>query len=138
MNSIKISNYAHKVSHHAREKQIAIKLLDNIDKLYESVEISSRRWIFELLQNAKDSSINNVKIEIELNKGYLEFRHNGNPFTIENIVYLIEQISSKEREEEEFQKNIKTSGKFGTGFITTHLLSKKVSKKKNNIKFFFI
>ena len=122
----KISNYAFKISHEAREKQIAIKLLDGIDKLYESPDISSRRWIFELLQNAKDIAEKEVKIEIEFDKNYLEFRHNGKPFLIENIVYLIEQISSKERAKE-LNKNVKTTGKFGTGFITTHLLSKKVN-----------
>ena len=104
MNEQKISNYANIVSTIAREKQIAIKLLDNIEKLYENLDNSSRRWVFELFQNAKDIAEKDVKVEIEFDNNYLEFRHNGNPFSIENIVHLIEQISSKDREEEEFQK----------------------------------
>ncbi|MBP0030805.1 DUF3883 domain-containing protein [Roseofilum sp. Guam] len=108
----------------AYQKVIATKLLDGIDQLFNRAS-SKRRWIWELLQNAKDVAHEEVKIEIILTQDYVEFRHNGNPFSIENITYLIEQVSSKERKREDNQTP-KTTGKFGTGFMTTHLLSRKV------------
>ncbi|MDJ1174784.1 sacsin N-terminal ATP-binding-like domain-containing protein [Roseofilum capinflatum] len=108
----------------AYQKVIATKLLDGIDQLFNRAS-SKRRWIWELLQNAKDVANEQVKVEIILTPEYVEFRHNGNPFSIENITYLIEQVSSKERKREEHQTP-KTTGKFGTGFMTTHLLSRKV------------
>ena len=46
---------------------------------------------------------------------------NGKPFTMQNIVFLIEQVSTKDRDEKEGIE--KSTGKFGTGFLTTHLLS---------------
>ncbi|MEH7140436.1 hypothetical protein, partial [Priestia megaterium] len=45
------------------------------------------------------------------------FSHNGLPFSYENLLDLITQISSKQSSEE------KKTGKFGTGFMSTHLLS---------------
>ncbi len=115
----------------AHRQQTATKLFDGIRKLYSS-ESSPRRWIWELLQNAKDVAHNNVKVEIIFNKSYLEFKHNGKPFLMKNITYLIEQVSTKDRNSNKTAENtngndkVKTTGKFGTGFMTTHLLSKVV------------
>lgn len=55
----------------------------------------------------------------------LNFVIYGRLFTTENIVFLIEQVSSKERSLTAENKK-KSTGKFGTGFLTTHLLSEKV------------
>lgn len=115
----------------AHRQQTATKLFDGIRRLYSS-ESSPRRWIWELLQNAKDVANNNVQVEIIFNKDYLEFKHNGKPFLMKNITYLIEQVSTKDRnsnqapENQINRKKIRTTGKFGTGFMTTHLLSKVV------------
>lgn len=49
------------------------------------------------------------------------------PFTADNIRFLIEQISTKSRNRSESKS--KTTGKFGTGFLTTHLLSEIVTVK---------
>lgn len=110
---------------------IATKILDLMDNLrLNSNGNASRRWIWELLQNAKDVSYEDrkivTKINLDTNKKILEFSHNGKPFTSENITFLIEQVSTKEREK---NKEIasKTTGKFGTGFLTTHLLSEIVT-----------
>lgn len=108
----------------AYQKVIATKLLDGIEQLSDR-RSSKRRWIWELLQNAKDVANEQVRVEIVLTKDYVEFRHNGKPFSIENITYLIEQVSSKERNTE-VNELPKTTGKFGTGFMTTHLLSPQV------------
>ncbi len=110
----------------ALRKLVAQKLLDGIDKIVlDATELSSRRWVWELLQNAKDVADKNVKIEIEFKDNFVEFRHNGNPFEMEHLTYLIKQISTKDRQNE--NSEIETTGQFGTGFMTTHLLSKIVN-----------
>lgn len=115
---------AYESSLKAHQKLVATKLLDGIEKLYEN-KGSERRWIWELLQNAKDVADQSVKVEVILTKDSVEFKHNGNPFLMDNITYLIEQVSTKDRAESA-EELLATTGKFGTGFMTTHLLSKKV------------
>lgn len=93
------------------------------NKAVEKKDAMRRRWIWELIQNASDCVYNDKKINIDVsvkdNKS-LEFTHDGCPFTYENLIDLVTQISSKQSAEEE------KTGKFGTGFISTHLLSEKV------------
>ena len=63
-----------------------------------------RRWVWELLQNASDWTPRGSKINIEIkyvDKESLKFAHDGLPFTYENLVDLITQISSKQSDEEE-------------------------------------
>lgn len=124
------SNKIQQVRREAQEVNAANKIIDMLDKLrLSSNENSPRRWIWELLQNAKDvtNSSGKVKIMICFNeeKGILKFSHNGKPFTTTQLVYLIEQVSTKERSVDN-SKEEKKSGKFGTGFLTTHLLSEQV------------
>lgn len=74
-----------------------------MSKLRSSVEASPttpKRWVWELVQNAKDVSIEGkvrVKIESDLDSenAHVTFNHNGAPFSAENIRFLIEQVSSK-------------------------------------------
>lgn len=78
-----------------------------------------RRWIWELIQNAVDSSRESgAKIWVEYDKenDILRFSHNGKFFTYDNLIDLITQISSK-------SDDVNNVGKFGTGFISTHLIS---------------
>lgn len=124
--SSKIKQSKEKVYNHA----IATKILDLMDRLrLDANKNTERRWIWELLQNAKDVAIDKVSVEIKATlteqSGELEFSHNGKPFSVDNITFLIEQVSTKERKSKEGEKP-KTTGKFGTGFLTTHLLSEKV------------
>lgn len=83
-----------------------------------------RRWIWELIQNASDCAFPDKGVNISINydriNRHLQFTHDGKPFTYENLIDLITQISSKQSDTE------KKTGKFGTGFISTHLLSEKV------------
>ena len=107
----------------AQETQAAIKIQDKLNELKsKDVEISSYRWIWELIQNAKDCTNSSGKIDIQIvfdsARRILEFKHNGKLFATKNIVYLIEQVSTKER-----SRNTENTGKFGTGFLTTNLLS---------------
>lgn len=123
-------------------------------KLYNEIYINlpgkpnaPRRWIWELLQNAKDVISVAGLIEINLNENSIEFSHNGSPFLHENLLALLSQNSTKKHnysddEKQEFldrlvslndinendaKSFLNISGRFGTGFMTTYLLSKKVS-----------
>ncbi|GKX31352.1 hypothetical protein SH1V18_38320 [Vallitalea longa] len=112
----------------AYETNVANKIIDQLKKLrFSNNENSAKRWIWELCQNAKDvcNSTGKVKISIYLDKENKKvfFRHNGKAFTTENLVYLIEQVSTKDRI---LEGDDRKSGKFGTGFLTTHLLSETV------------
>ena len=80
------------------------------------------RWIWELLQNARDASTvgsNHLVAEIQYNSQKLVFLHNGSGFTPHQITHLIYHGSTKVEDEE-------TIGKYGSGFLTTHLLSPKI------------
>ncbi|SEH48056.1 sacsin N-terminal ATP-binding-like domain-containing protein [Chryseobacterium culicis] len=107
-------------------RSIADKIIKRLHDLEKTVQNNHGRWAWELLQNAKDSvadSERQVSVNIEFCEDWIEFSHNGNHFTEQDIRGLINQISSKEVNEGEI--SIKT-GRFGTGFLTTHLLSKEV------------
>ncbi len=96
-------------------------MLKNLNKIFKSSKYNNSRWIWELIQNAKDtaSESNPVDIVIAIDSDYLSFSHNGNGFTLDDLAYLIFQGSAKS------PSNGK-SGRFGSGFLTTHLLSKEV------------
>lgn len=82
-----------------------------------------KRWFWELLQNAKDSvsetETETVNVKIEIKEKEIAFSHSGNPFELDEILSLIIQGSSKTDDDSK-------TGRFGTGFMTTYLLSKKV------------
>lgn len=89
----------------------------------ENQEIFRKRWIWELIQNANDCCRDGEKIDIEIKfdgHSKLSFGHNGKGFKEENLWSMVTQISSK-------QSDDKTTGQFGTGFITTTLLSPKIT-----------
>lgn len=94
---------------------------------YSNNEDSAKRWIWELCQNAKDVCNYTGKVKICINfdedNQKITFRHNGKAFSMANIMSLINQSSSKDRND----GSERESGKFGTGFITTHLLSEIVN-----------
>ena len=96
-------------------------ILDELTQLINSGDKFERRWLWELLQNAKDSvsSEQQVQIDIVLADNTLTFQHSGNPFKDEEIIHLIYHGSTKKDLDDK-------SGKFGTGFLATHLLSREV------------
>lgn len=107
-------------------RSIADKIIKRLHDLEKTVQNNHGRWAWELLQNAKDSvaeSDRKVSVCIEFSDDWIEFSHNGDHFTEKDIRGLINQISSKEVDEGEVSKR---TGRFGTGFLTTHLLSKEV------------
>ena len=95
-------------------------------KVLESNRMSRlTRWIWELLQNARDTSANidrklvasvEYKWREESECGELIFQHNGLKFKAKQIAHLIYHGTTKLESEE-------TIGQYGSGFLTTHLLS---------------
>ena len=112
---------------HNYYKQIADKITQLLDKIHDS-QLSDKRWVWELMQNAKDvpNKFGRVSVLIELWEDKLIFSHNGDYFTDGNITGLIQQVSSKDSANE---GELKQTGKFGTGFIATHLLSNIIDVK---------
>lgn len=101
---------------------IATKIMQHMARIRNSSDVNqARRWVMELLQNARDVAYPDqpVKIRITLEEDKLTFSHTGQPFRVENILAIINQVSSKVDDEE-------TVGQFGTGFVTTFQLSEQV------------
>lgn len=92
-------------------------IYNELEKLKNLATIHKRRWIWELCQNAVDSAESKVAIEVELREQAVIFRHNGHPFTEAEIAHLIYHGSTKRGEGGKL-------GRWGTGFLTTHLLSR--------------
>lgn len=109
-------------------KLTADKVIQILSDVRNERTKSRRRWIWELMQNAKDvpNIYGGVTIEITLKENEFIFSHNGNPFRVENITGLIQQVSSGKPSG---STNKRITGKFGTGFISTHLLSDTVTVK---------
>ena len=110
--SLLIDYYVQKVSARLRE-------------LRSPSDSDKKRWIWELLQNAKDCISNSfertsVDIEVIVEDNYIIFKHNGEPFSPKALNSLIWQKSGEKR------GNSESTGRFGTGFLTTHTLSQNV------------
>lgn len=116
-----------------RSESEARDIIHDIQKLYTLPEERKTRWIWELLQNAKDvANTNGVNIHIKLTRDRLDFKHNGAPFETKHLLAILYKTSTKSLNGEGG-----TTGKYGTGFVTTHILNKKlkvsgVHKKADN------
>src|SRR5690554_5456466 len=78
-------------------KLTADKIRQILSKVLNSPTQSAKRWVWELMQNAKDvpnKKFGRVSIRIVLNADTLIFEHNGDPFSLSNIYSLIQQVSS--------------------------------------------
>ncbi len=73
------------------------------------------------MQNAHDAqpAPNSLIVSIKYRPGKLVFLHNGSGFKTEQIYHLIFHGSTKFEDEE-------TTGQYGSGFLTTHLLSSEI------------
>ncbi len=105
-------------------KMTADKIVQTLSKVRNKESLTSKRWLWELLQNAKDipNRFGAVRVVIELSGDKVKFSHNGDPFTLNNVISLIQQVSSKSSTNEDEE----VTGKFGTGFISTHIISPKI------------
>ena len=82
------------------------------------------RWVWELLQNARDAAIPETEgglvAAIEQTQTELVFKHNGVDFDKDQIAHLIYHGSTK-------TENPESLGQYGTGFLSTHLLSPEIN-----------
>jgi hypothetical protein len=110
-----------------REKQRteseARDIIHDVNRLYTFPENTLTRWIWELLQNAKDvANPDGITISITLTQDKLTFAHNGKPFETKHLLAILYKTSTKSLNGEGG-----TTGKYGTGFVTTHILNKKLT-----------
>lgn len=97
--------------------QTVFKRLGDIE--HKRLTIQSR-WIWELVQNARDASagIDGLRLQVQVEANKLTFRHNGAPFKDKEIAHLILHGTTKH--------DNGGVGRFGTGFITTHLIARRI------------
>ena len=106
-----------------RSESEARDIIHDIDKLNTFPENKKTRWVWELLQNAKDvATEEGVNITYELKNDEIIFSHNGSAFETKNLLALLYKTSTKSLSGVDG-----TTGKYGTGFITTHILSRKLT-----------
>ena len=124
MNSSRIDKTDHNPEDEIKTKVLVENTSQGIFKYLTEIENQrdtySHRWAYELIQNALDSSWDDKKLKIAFSfeGNFLRFTHNGRPFKKEEIAHLIYHGSTKRETD---------LGKFGTGFLVTHLLSKEVT-----------
>ncbi len=108
-------------------KNTADKVMQGLEKVRDHKEINCRRWIWELVQNAKDvrNRFGQVSVKITRYPDRLVFAHNGDPFHTWNVTALINQVSAKPSD----SVDLEITGKYGTGFISTHLLNTRITVK---------
>jgi hypothetical protein len=111
----------------AREQQRlnipAKRILEKIQGIPSDIEKLQRRWFWELLQNASDYN-DEVEVILELFPDKVIFKHNGKPFRPIDTENLIAPDSGKDDKETRTEDMI---GQFGTGFISTHVLSSHIT-----------
>ncbi len=114
----------------AREHQLlkndARRILTRVTEARKNPADAGGRWPFELLQNAYDAGSADGIRPVSVRFGWREedgdkqavfFEHNGAPFASQDIAALLSGGSNKE-----FDSDI-TTGRFGTGFLVTHVLA---------------
>lgn len=104
----------------------AKRTLEHLKPILSKSHELRKRWMWELLQNASDLG-DEISVEFEITDTQLIFRHNGKLFGLDEAFNLIMPDSSKD--EESLRTNEEENppiGQFGTGFISTHILSKRI------------
>ena len=113
---------------HSRDSVLHKMYVSNVGNRLREMEtpsdIDCQRWPWELMQNAKDSisgsDRNSVEIILEINEDKVIFQHDGCPFNGKTYLALLYKYSEGK------SNNTESTGRFGTGFLTTHSLSKVV------------
>lgn len=133
MKELKRKISAPSVTQDATKKLLRKMYISNVAKrlreLNAPTDNDRKRWIWELIQNAKDTIVgdnnrNEINVRIEIDGDTVKFRHDGNPFTADARFGLLYKYS-------EDKENQESTGRFGTGFLTTHCLSKVVTIESN-------
>ncbi len=110
------------IKNRALTDNTAQSVLNHLTGLESNRARMRTRWIWELLQNARDTSANadtRLVASVEHGPNELIFQHNGPKFDMYQIVHLIYHGSTKVEDEG-------TIGQYGSGFLTTHLLSPEI------------
>ena len=107
---------------HSRNE--ARRIRTRVDQARHSPHSAGIRWPFELLQNALDAGPRNgrstVTVGLRNDATTVVFKHDGAPFAFDELAALLSGGSSKDFESET------TTGRFGTGFLVTHVLAERV------------
>jgi hypothetical protein len=105
-------------------KAIALRIRTKVLDARNDPDTAGRRWPFELTQNAHDAGARDGRDGIALlfsfADGVLRFEHDAAPFTMDEFAALLTGGSSKDF------MSTETTGRFGTGFLVTHVLSERV------------
>lgn len=96
----------------------AQRLIEKLSLLKNRINSAKKRWFWELLQNASDYN-ESVNVKLIVTDCTVTFFHDGSAFSIRDVLNLISPDSNKQ-EDEVHTDNI---GKFGTGLVSTHILS---------------
>ena len=96
----------------------AQRLIEKLSLLKNRVNSAKKRWFWELLQNASDYN-QSVNVKLIVSDDKVTFMHDGAPFSLRDALNLISPDSNKQ-EDDIHNDNI---GKFGTGLVSTHILS---------------
>ena len=126
------------------ERQSALKtaarnILKGVEKWRERKNIASKRWIWELIQNAVDCGIRDeksIKVRVRFDGKTLQFEHTGGCFLPDELGALITGGSTKP-----YGRPSEYTGRFGSGFLVTHILSlivdvEGIGKSSSGDKFF--
>ena len=104
-------------------RTVARRIRTRVNQARRSTHSAGIRWPFELLQNALDAGPRegraNVTVRLRSEPTRIFFEHDGAPFTWQELAALLSGGSSKELESDI------TTGRFGTGFLVTHVLSER-------------
>lgn len=99
----------------------AQSILNNLTRL-RSGQPDTSRWIWELVQNARDAardSQGQLTVSVRQSADSVVFEHDGGSFDSKEVIHLIYHGSTKVESDD-------TIGQYGSGFLTTHLLSSKI------------
>jgi hypothetical protein len=95
----------------------ALDVFNNLKDVVNHASLHASRWIWELIQNGRDATPpgSPLHISVSIGEDLLSFRHNGMAFTPDQVAHLIHHGSTKQEGQ---------LGRFGTGFLSTHIISK--------------
>ena len=106
-----------------KKSEISAILLD-LERLQSIPAERKKRWIWELLQNARDEApVHGSTVTVRLKENELQFIHNGNPFNIDSLLAIITRNSTKPFNDADDDP---PTGKNGTGFVTSNILNRVV------------
>lgn len=113
----------------ARDRQLskneARHIYTRVREAREAPHLAGIRWPFELLQNALDAGPRPerdvVTVNLRQEDGQTIFQHDGAAFSAQELAALLSGGSSKDFGAED------TTGRFGTGFLVTHVLADRMS-----------